>query len=84
MVSATKHRTVRTFNKQSNVFIAAQKEPNWGPQEDANVKRRLQIFFMKPLHTIDPDVASWLSKNAMHCLVWAGTCILRLQKHSLV
>ena len=59
----------------SNFFITAQKEPNWGPDEDENVKRRLTIFTMKPLAVLDQNVSNWLKVNAMHCLVWAGVTV---------
>ena len=74
MPVSMKHKTARTVEYNSPFFITAQKAPNWG-EEDENVKRRLAIFFTKPLNQTRPEVAEWLSANAMHCIVWAAAAI---------
>lgn len=70
-----KHKTAEGLEYNSPFFITGQRVPNWGPEEDENVKRRLEIFLTKPLMTTRPEIAEWLSNNSMPCIVWAAQTV---------
>ena len=75
-VTAEKHKKGRHFQNKANFYLTAQERPDWG-KENVNVYERLEPFEMKPLSSINRDIASWLTDNAIDCVVWAGAEIKR-------
>ena len=71
MISAVKYEKARTFINNSAFYITTNNVPNFGKDEDANVKRRLKIFETKsiqnPSSKIEPCMVS-PEFYALHCL----------------
>ena len=69
--TAEKHKNPRSFQSKAQFYLTSNVDPNWGV-EDTNVKRRLHIFYMSQLATVDGAIAQWLKDNAFECVLWVG------------
>ena len=72
MVSAVKYEKARMFINNSAFYITTNKVPNFGEDEDANVKRRLKIFETRSMPNPDSKIEPWYRQNSMHCIAWAA------------
>ena len=66
MVSAVKYEKERMFVNNSAFYITTNNVPNFGRDQDANVKRRLKIFETQSMATPDSEVEPSYRQNAMH------------------
>ena len=72
MVSAVKYEKARMFINDSAFYITTNNVPNFGEDEDANVKRRLKIFETRSMPNPDSKIEPWYRQNSMHCITWAA------------
>ena len=72
MVSAVKYEKARMFINNSAFYITTNNVPNFGEDEDANVKRRLKIFETRSMPNPDSKIEPWYRQNSMHCIAWAA------------
>ena len=72
MVSAVKYEKARMFINNSAFYITTNNVPNFGEDEDANVKRRLKMFETRSMPNPDSKIEPWYRQNSMHCIAWAA------------
>ena len=77
MISAVKYEKARMFINNSAFYITTNNVPNFGKDEDANVKRRLKIFETKSMQNPSSKIQPWYRKNSMHCIAWTANEITR-------
>ena len=68
MISAAKYEKARMFINNSAFHITTNNVPNFGEDEDANVKRRLKIFETQSMPNPNSKIEPWY----MHCVAWAA------------
>ena len=54
------------------MIITSQRKLNFGPADQPVMDRRLTTYQFKSLPHPDRNVAAWLRKHPMDCLVWAS------------
>ena len=77
MISAVKYEKARMFINNSAFYITTNHVPNFGKDEDANVKRRLKIFETKSMQNPSSKIEPWYRQNSMHCIAWTANEITR-------
>ena len=77
MISAVKYEKALMFINNSSFYITTNNVPNFGKDEDANVKRRLKIFKTKSMQNPNSKIESWYHQNSMHCIAWTADEITR-------
>ena len=68
LISAVKYEKARMFRNNSAFYITTNNVPNLGEDEDANVKRLLQIFETQSMPNTDSKIEPWYRQNSMYCL----------------
>ena len=77
MISAVKYEKARMFINNSAPYITTNNVPNFGKDEDANVKGRLKIFETKSMQNPNSKIEPWYCQNSMHCIAWTANEITR-------
>ena len=72
MISAVKYEKARMFINNSAFYITTNNVPNFGEDEDANVKRRLKIFETRSMPNPNSKIEPWYRQNSMHCIAWVA------------
>ena len=72
MISAVKYEKARIFINNSAFYITTNNVPNFGEDEDANVKRRLKIFETQSMPNPNSKIEPWYRQNSMHCVAWTA------------
>ena len=60
------------FINNSAFYITTNNVPNFGEDEDANVKRRLKIFETRSMPNPNSKIEPWYRQNSMHCIAWVA------------
>ena len=77
MISAVKYEKARMFINNSAFYITTNNVPNFGKDEDANVKRRLKIFETKSMQNPSSKIEPWYRQNSMQYIAWTANEITR-------
>ena len=77
MISAVKYEKARIFIDNSAFYITTNNVPNFGKDEDSNVKRRLKIFETKSMQNPSSKIEPWYRQNSVHCIAWTANEITR-------
>lgn len=73
---SVKDQNPKLQNNQAGVFIACNKTPDFGDEQE-NVERRLAFFHTKSLNIKLIEAPQWIEDNAMQCLVWMANLLNR-------
>jgi hypothetical protein len=81
MVSAVKHGLPKTVLNNSPFYITTNNLPNFGKEEDDNVKRRIEICTTTSLPQTLPGIDKWIYDHAMDCIAWIAEEINANREH---
>ena len=72
MISALKYEKARMFINKSAFYITTNNIPNFGEDDDPNIKRRLRIFETQSMPNTISKIKPWYWQNSMNCIAWVA------------